>query len=283
MRNAQEFIESPLFQSILAHSKTPLNHVKSFVVSEPESIAGKNSPYLTKIASTIDHTLLSPTATQSQIQTICQEAIQHHFKAVCVHPVHVEFVVQYFEEIKQRMHTTPKVAVVIGFPLGQNTSTIKLEEAKEMLKYNVHELDVVINLSKLVDGDYEYVVRELTAIVKEANKVKAAVKVIIESGLLRRDFDQEKIEAACICCIVSGAHCVKTSTGFLGTGASEEDVRLMYDCVAPFGMWVKASGGIRDRASAVKMLRAGASRIGASKGVQIVSGGSGSNETESSY
>ena len=159
-----------------------------------------------------------------------------------------------------------KIVTVIGFPLGANRSDVKAFETTKAIEDGADEIDMVINVTAIKNKDYDYVVNDIKA-VKEACNNKP-LKVILETDLL----DKDEIKKACELCIKGGADFVKTSTGFVkgGVGAKAEDVKLMFDTVSPYGLKVKASGGIRDKETALKMLEAGAERLGTSSGIQIV-------------
>jgi len=214
------------------------------------------------LARLIDHTLLKPEATAEQIRRLCAEARHYGFAAVCVNPWWVPLCVQ---ELKG---TGVKVATVIGFPLGATTTEAKAFEARQAVEAGAEELDMVINVGALKSGHLDRVQEDIAAVVRAA--AGRVVKVILETGLLT---DEEKV-TACRLAVAAGAHFVKTSTGFGPGGATVADVRLMRQTVGD-QVGVKASGGIRDHATAVAMVEAGASRIGASSSVAIVTGGSG--------
>lgn len=207
----------------------------------------------------IDHTNLKPDTTKENIMQLINEAKEYHFASVCVNPAWVELAAG---ELKG---TDVKVCTVIGFPLGANTKETKVFETKDAILKGAEEVDMVINISKLKDGDNDYVQSEIAEVV-EAAKGKALVKVIIETCLLS---DAEK-ETACILARNAGADFVKTSTGFSTGGATVEDVALMSKMVG-MTMGVKASGGVRTKEDAKAMIQAGATRLGASSGVAIVS------------
>lgn len=207
----------------------------------------------------IDHTNLKPDTRKENIMQLINEAKEYHFASVCVNPVWVELAAG---ELKG---TDVKVCTVIGFPLGANTKETKVFETKDAIIKGAEEVDMVINISKLKDGDNDYVQSEIAEIV-EAAKGKALVKVIIETCLLS---DAEK-ETACKLARNAGADFVKTSTGFSTGGATVEDVALMSKIVGNT-MGVKASGGVRTKEDAEAMIQAGATRLGASSGVAIVS------------
>ncbi len=213
------------------------------------------------IARYIDHTNLRAYATEDDIIRLCDEAKEYGFYAVCVNPYRVRLA-------KERLEGTDvKVASVIGFPLGATPTDVKVFEAKKALEDGADELDMVINIGALKDGDYEYVRKDIEEVVKVAREKGAIVKVIIETCYLT---DEEKVKA-CELAKEAGAHFVKTSTGFGTGGATVEDVRLMRKVVGP-EMGVKAAGGIRTYEQAVAMIEAGATRIGTSSGVKIVEG-----------
>ena len=211
------------------------------------------------IAKLIDHTLLKPDATQAQIKCLCNEARTHGFASVCVNPVWVRFAK------KELQGTGVKVCTVIGFPLGATTPQVKVFEAQDAIQNGADELDMVLNIGALKAGDTNAVLEDIRA-VRKATPGKI-LKVIIETALLT---DPEKA-TACQLAAQAGADFVKTSTGFNGGGATAEDVVLMRAHI-PAEMHVKASGGVRTRADAEKMIAAGAERIGTSSGVKIVEG-----------
>nr|WP_297068273.1 deoxyribose-phosphate aldolase [Thermococcus sp.] len=215
------------------------------------------------VARYIDHTNLKPYAMREDIIRLCDEAVQYGFYAVCVNPYRVKLAKDYLRERGAGV----KVASVIGFPLGATPTEVKVFEARKALEDGADELDMVINIGALKDGDYEYVKREIAEVVKVAHERNAKVKVIIETCYLT---EEEKVKV-CELAKEAGADFVKTSTGFGSGGATVEDVRLMRKTVGP-GMGVKAAGGIRTYEQAVAMIEAGATRIGASRGVEIVQG-----------
>jgi deoxyribose-phosphate aldolase len=213
-----------------------------------------------EMAAMIDHTMLKPEATDEQIIKVCREARENKFASVCINPSYVKLA---REQLKS---SGVKVCTVIGFPLGANDTRVKAYEAKIAIEYGANEVDMVINVGKLKAKDYEYVKNDIKAVVNEA-KGKALAKVIIETCLLT---DEEKVKV-CKLAMEAGADFVKTSTGFNKGGATFEDVKLMYETVAP-KLKVKASGGIRTTEDAIKMIEAGASRIGASASISIING-----------
>ena len=217
---------------------------------------------MTDLARYIDHTLLKPDATAEDIRRLCSEAKHHKFFAVCVNGSWVQLARHCLDG------TDVKVASVAGFPLGAMETDAKRFEAEAAIDAGAHEIDVVINIGRLREGDDKFVLRELRDIVEAADE--RPVKVILETCLLT---DDEKIRA-CTFVVEAGAHFVKTSTGFSKAGATIEEVKLLRREVGPdFGL--KASGGIRDAVTALAMIEAGATRLGTSNGVVIVQGTSG--------
>lgn len=210
---------------------------------------------MNNLASYIDHTLLKPIATKADILKICDEAKQYHFASVCVNPCWVALCA---EALKG---SGVKVCTVIGFPLGANTSEIKAQEAALAIKQGAQEVDMVINIGALKEGNTDYVYQDILA-VRKASEGKV-LKVIIETSYLT---DEEK-KTVCKLSAKAGADFVKTSTGFSNAGATAEDVKLMKEAS---GIKVKASGGVRTKEDALKMIEAGASRLGASAGIKIV-------------
>ncbi|MBK9144300.1 MAG: deoxyribose-phosphate aldolase [Candidatus Melainabacteria bacterium] len=216
----------------------------------------------TDLAKYIDHTLLNPHATAREVSALCQEAARHNFYAVCVNPFYVKLA------RKELAGSGVRVATVIGFPLGANTTEVKVLETRRAIADGAEEIDMVINIGALKSGDIDYVTAEIAEIVKAASDTP--VKVIIECDLLS---DDEKA-AATRACIEAGAFMVKTSTGFVrdGKGATVEDVTLMRKTIGGNKLGIKASAGIRDKAKAQALVEAGADRLGTSAGVAIVEG-----------
>ncbi|MDN6066175.1 MAG: deoxyribose-phosphate aldolase, partial [Staphylococcus equorum] len=202
---------------------------------------------------------LKPESTRAQIDKIIEEAREFNFKSVCLNPTHVKYAA---EKLKD---TEVLVCTVIGFPLGASTTETKMFEVEDAVKNGASELDMVINVGALKDGRYEDVQKDIESVVGAANG--KTVKVIIETCLLT---DEEIVKASELS-KAAGANFVKTSTGFAGGGATPEDVKLMKDTVGD-DLEVKASGGVRNLEDFNKMLEAGATRIGASAGVQIIQG-----------
>lgn len=209
------------------------------------------------IASMIDHTLLKPEATPAQVEKLCAEAAEYHFASVCVNPVYIPLAARLLDG------TGVKVCCVVGFPLGAIAPEQKAAEAASCAAMGAEELDMVIHVGAAKAGDWALVQRGIAGVVKAA--AGRTVKVIIETCLLT---DEEKVKA-CEAAKAAGADFVKTSTGFSTGGATTHDIALMRKTVGP-EMGVKASGGIRDYATAMAMIEAGANRIGASAGIEIV-------------
>lgn len=208
----------------------------------------------------IEHTLLKQDAKKEDFIKLFDEAKEHNFLGVCVNPLYVSLAKQNLKD------SDVKIVTVVGFPLGANRSDVKAYETSKAVADGADEVDMVINVSKLKDKDYEFIINDIKT-VKAACKDKP-LKVILETDLLEKD----EIKKACELCIEAKADFVKTSTGFVknGTGAKAEDVKLMYETVSPYGLRVKASGGIRDKEAAIKMLETGAERLGTSSGVKII-------------
>ena len=209
------------------------------------------------IAAMIDHTRLKPEATAAQVEKLCAEAAEYHFASVCVNPVYIPLAARLLKD------TGVKVCCVVGFPLGAIAPEQKAAEAASCAAMGAEELDMVIHVGAAKAGDWALVQRDIEGVVKAA--AGRTVKVIIETCLLT---DEEKVKA-CEAAKAAGAHFVKTSTGFSTGGATTHDIALMRKTVGP-KMGVKASGGIRDYATAMAMIEAGANRIGASAGIAIV-------------
>ncbi len=208
----------------------------------------------------IEHTLLKQDAKLEDFIKLFNEAKAHKFLGVCINPAYVKLAKENLKD------NDVKVITVIGFPLGANRSDVKAFEASKAVEDGADEIDMVINVTAIKNKDYDFVVNDIKA-VKAACKDKP-LKVILETDLLEKD----EIKKACELCVEAKADLVKTSTGFVkgGVGAKAEDVKLMYETVSPYGLKVKASGGIRDKETAVKMIEAGAERLGTSSGVKIV-------------
>jgi deoxyribose-phosphate aldolase len=216
------------------------------------------------VAGAIDHTLLKPEASSAEIDKLCAEALQHKFASVCVNGTWVR-------RCAEILHGSPvAVCAVVGFPLGAMASEVKSYEARRAIEDGACEIDMVINIGALRSGDHDFVRRDIAAVAQTCHNLGARLKVILETALLS---DAEKVRA-CELAKEAGADFVKTSTGFSKGGATAADVALMRKTVGPT-LGVKASGGVRDAKDAKAMLQAGATRLGASASVAIVTGGQG--------
>ena len=213
------------------------------------------------VAGMIDHTLLKPEATPDEIKKLCMEAKDYSFASVCINPCYVSLCSELLRG------TGVKVCTVIGFPLGSTTTEVKQYETEQSIKNGANEVDMVINVGQLKQGNYDYVEKDVRAVVSTARRHNVLSKVIFETALLT---DEEKVRAALIC-KKAGADFVKTSTGFSKGGATVGDVALMKYVVGS-AIGVKAAGGIRSKEDAEAMIASGADRIGASASVKIVSG-----------
>jgi deoxyribose-phosphate aldolase len=207
----------------------------------------------------IDHTLLRPDATRGEIETLCREALDHHFATVCVNPTWVALCAS------RLRGSSIKVCSVVGFPLGATTPDVKHYETRRAIFDGATEIDMVINVGTLKSGDLRAVERDIEAVTQPCRDAGVISKVIIEAALLT---DDEKV-TACTLAKAAGADFVKTSTGFAKSGATVADVALMRRVVGE-DMGVKAAGGVRDYEGLKALVAAGASRVGASAGVRIV-------------
>lgn len=233
------------------------------ICAEPASIHPSDH-YDKKLASKIDHTLLKADATKEDLIKVCHEAKAYQFKTVCVNSTNIPFVAELLKD-------SPVLPIaVVGFPLGAMLSFSKAFEAKEAIQGGAKEIDMVIDIGALKSKDYQKVLDDIEMVVQASSPYK--VKVIIETALLT---EEEKI-MACLLSKKAKAAFVKTSTGFGGGGATKEDIALMRAVVGD-ALEVKASGGIRDRAKALEMIKAGADRIGASASIAIVEGEEGTS------
>ncbi|MEO7327384.1 MAG: deoxyribose-phosphate aldolase [Minicystis sp.] len=211
------------------------------------------------LAKLIDHTLLKPEATYTDIDRLCDEAIKYSFASVCVNPIHVK-------RCAQRLRgASSVVCTVVGFPLGSTPSEIKALEARRAIRDGAKEIDMVLAIGALKSGDTKYVYEDIRLVAEAAHDGRAILKVILETALLT---DEEKV-AACVAAKRARADFVKTSTGFSKGGATVHDIALMAKAV-DHQLGVKASGGVGSAADVQKMVEAGATRIGASVGVKIV-------------
>jgi len=223
------------------------------------SVSDKATRVDSKVAASIDHTILRPDATRADVTKLCAEARQYHFASVCVNPYWVPLVAE------QLKGSPVKVCTVVGFPLGATTTAIKVAETEGAIRVGAEEIDMVINVGALKSGDYDTVKLDIQSVVEASHRGGAIVKVIIETALL----DDNQKAMACTFAKMAGADFVKTSTGFASSGATVHDVALMRMIVGPT-MGVKASGGIRTLDDLQKMAAAGATRIGASASVKII-------------
>ena len=218
-----------------------------------------------ELAKMIDHTILKANATQSDIEKLCDEAKKYNFASVCVNPYWVPLASDLLK------NSTVKVCTVIGFPLGATSSESKAYETEIAILQGADEVDMVINVGAMKNNQTDIVENDILAVVNSARKTgktqnkNIIVKVILETCYLTKD----EIKNACLCAKNAGADFVKTSTGFGTGGATVEDVALMKETVGET-MEVKASGGIRDYETAIKMIKAGATRLGTSSGISIV-------------
>ncbi|WP_411170374.1 deoxyribose-phosphate aldolase [Clostridium sp. MB05] len=219
------------------------------------------------LARMIDHTILKADATEMEVEKLCNEALEYNFASVCINPAMVE------KAATMLKGSDVKVCTVIGFPLGATTTEVKAFETEDVIKKGATEVDMVINIGKLKEGNLEYIKKDIEAVVNAA-KGKALTKVIIETCLLT---DEEKV-TACKLSKEAGADFVKTSTGFSTGGATASDIKLMRETVGP-ELGVKASGGVRSNADAIAMIENGATRIGASASISICEG----TESNSTY
>ncbi|MDV2684435.1 deoxyribose-phosphate aldolase [Alkalihalophilus lindianensis] len=214
---------------------------------------------MTNLASYIDHTLLKPEATQSDIELLCDEAVKYRFATVCIHPSWITIA-------KKRLgESSVGITTVIGFPLGMTTTSTKVNETIDSIKLGATEVDMVINIGELKSNNHSLVKGDIEKVVEAAKGVP--VKVIIETGMLT---DEEK-RVACKLAVEAGAQFVKTSTGFGPGYATVSDIELMKNIVGDQAE-VKASGGVRDQETALTMIKAGATRIGTSSGKEILQG-----------
>lgn len=213
-----------------------------------------------KLCKLIDHTVLKAEASQADVEKLCREAIQFNFFSVCVNPMWVKLARNLLR------NTSVKVCAVVGFPLGAVTPQIKAMETRRALRDGAQEIDMVINIGALKSKDDKTVFQDIRGVVEDCIDARAICKVIFENSLLT---EEEKIRA-CELSMKAGAHYVKTSTGMSSGGATAEDISLMARITAPKKLGVKASGGVRTYADVVKMVNAGATRVGCSSSVKIM-------------
>lgn len=209
----------------------------------------------------IEHTLLKQNATKEDLINLFEEAKEYNFKGVCINPLYVKFAKEYLKQTKI------KIVTVVGFPLGANRSDVKAYETTKAIDDGADEIDMVINVTKIKDEDWDFVQKDIETVKKACGQ--KPLKVILETDLLTKD----EIAKACEICIKAKADFVKTSTGFVknGIGATADNIELMAKIVKPHGLGVKASAGIRDKEKAIEMINKGADRLGTSSGVAIVS------------
>ncbi len=251
--------------SCAAHSP---DRVRSVVANGADRVSyrGQGAEVPMDLAKFIDHTLLKPDATEHDIDVLCAEAAEYGFASVCVNPAWVK------RAAKNLRGTDVKVASVVGFPFGATLPEIKAMEARRVIRDGAREIDMVINIGALKSGQHDLVEMDIAKVSDACHEAGALNKVIIETALLE---DEEKVIASYLA-KKAKADYVKTSTGYAGGGATVADVLLMRETVGP-KMGIKASGGVRSREDAQEMIAAGATRIGASAGISIVTGGT-SNE-----
>ena len=226
------------------------------------AVPSGQAPSLANMSGFIDHTLLKPDATLAEIDELCSDALEYSFASVCINGVHVRRCAEILAG------STVKVCTVIGFPLGAMAPEVKVYEARRAIEDGACEIDMVMNIGALKSKDDDFVRRDVAGVAATCHKLGAKLKVILETCLLT---DEEKMRASRLC-KEAGADFVKTSTGFSKGGATVHDVELMRRTVGPT-MGVKASGGVRDASDLKAMVQAGATRIGASASIAIVSGG----------
>ena len=219
-----------------------------------------------EFAKMVDHTLLKPDATEKDVRRICEEAAHHHFAAVCIPPSYVR------PASKELRGTDVKVCTVVSFPFGYDTAGVKVAAVRDAISGGASEIDVVMNVSRFLSGEFSYVAEELSSVTQEVGAVAmnnglndAVVKVIIETAYLTDEMKRLAVQIVA----ASGADFVKTSTGFAPSGATPRDVSLLRK-EAPEGLAVKASGGIRKLEDAMEIVNAGASRLGLSASVAIM-------------
>jgi deoxyribose-phosphate aldolase len=234
--------------------------VKQLLGEGADNAGGPPPIPASEVAKLIDHTLLKPEATRADIDRLCEEARRYSFASVCVNPTYVR-------QAREALRGTPvKVCCVVGFPLGAQPPEIKALEARRAIREGAQEIDMVINIGALKSRDDGLVLKDIRGVVEACKEGRALSKVILETALL---VEEEKVRG-CELSMKAGADYVKTSTGFSSKGATVEDVALMRRTVAPRKLGVKAAGGIRTYGDLVRMVRAGATRVGASSSVRIM-------------
>ncbi len=212
-----------------------------------------------EIASRIDYTNLKANINLEDVKRLCKESVENHFAAVCIPPVFITDAVKWLEG------SDVKVATVVGFPMGYGATSAKVEGIKNAADKEADEVDVVMNIAAVKNGRWAFARNDIEAMATTAHLNNKIIKVIIEIGLLTR----EEIEKVCEICVDAGVDYVKTSTGFLGRGATVEDIELLRTLL-PAPVKIKASGGIKSRAQADALIRAGADRIGASAALDLI-------------
>ena len=228
--------------------------------SQPAGPSAARTVTPEQLAKMIDHTLLRPEASTADIQKLCDEALKYGFFSICVNPANVK---QAYSLVR---NSPVKVCCVVGFPLGAQAPEIKVLEARKALREGAKEIDMVINIGALKSKEDALVLKDIRGVVEACKESRARSKVILETSLLN---NEEKVRA-CELCMRAGADFVKTSTGFSTGGATAEDIALMARTVAPKKLGVKASGGVRTYADALKMIRAGATRVGSSNSIKMI-------------
>lgn len=213
------------------------------------------------IASYIDHTLLQPNIRKNQIEELCREALEHKFKAVCIPPFFVKDAARFLEE------SAVKVATVIGFPMGYSTTPAKVIEVQRAVDEGVDEIDFVINLCAVFDESWNYVKNDIESVTTAAHLKGKVVKTIIEAHLL----DENQLKKVCELCVQASVDFIKTSTGFLGAPPVTPALVNTIKKLIPESIKIKASGGIKDNSLANDLLQAGASRLGCSQSIKIIS------------
>lgn len=212
------------------------------------------------ISNYIDHTLLKHDSSLKDVQKLCEEAMEHGFKAVCIPPYFVK-------EAYRILENNPvEVCTVVGFPYGYHATFVKVEELKRAIDEGAGEMDVVVNISAILSQDWNYVANDIESCTRATHLKGKTIKVILETGAL----DEATIKRLCDICLESGVNFIKTSTGVNSSGAQADMVKMLKDYVNGKAL-IKASGGIKTKAQALKMIESGASRIGTSSGVAIVS------------
>ncbi|MBI3112856.1 MAG: deoxyribose-phosphate aldolase [Ignavibacteriales bacterium] len=246
----------------VVHNKEGVRNIVSSGADRITAGAGVGvAGFDTSLARMIDHTLLKPDATRQQIELLCTEAKQYSFASVCINPCYAKLCAELLRD------TSVKVCTVIGFPLGATSSSAKAHETTQAIQDGAREVDMVINVGMLKSGEYQYVEKDIRAVVQAARSHRVLVKVILETGLLT---DEEKVKG-CMLAKRAGANFVKTSTGFAKGGATVGDIALMRRVVGS-ALGVKASGGVRSQEEARALVASGADRIGASASIKIVTG-----------